>query len=75
MSNRTTKERNRCGRNYKIPANRPCVFANLDGHMARDIVEAALTLHTVKRLDQALHAEARQKAKVAAVSLAKMPWE
>jgi len=60
---------------YKLPATRQCVFANLDGHMARDIVEAALTLRTVKRLDAEHRAEARQKAKVAAVSLAKMPWE
>ena len=48
---------------------------NFDGRLAYNIVEAAQVLRTVKRLDSQDRADKLRRAKVAAVSLAKMPWD
>ncbi len=48
---------------------------NIDGRLAYDIVEAARVLRTVKQLDYERGREERQRAKVAAITLKKMPWE
>ncbi len=48
---------------------------NIDGRLAHDIVEAALILRAVKRLDYERAEEKRHRAKIAAITLQKMPWD
>ena len=53
----------------------PCRKGNIDGRLAYDIADAAYVIRTVNRLDKELQAEVRQKAKIAAITLHRAPWE
>ncbi len=72
MPNSTRKCR---ARTHVRGADRTTHPANIDGRLAYDIVEAALILRAVKRLNYERAEEKRHRAKVAAITLRKMPWD
>ena len=62
-------------RTHRVGADRTTHPGNIDGRLAYDIVEAAHIINTVKWLDKERTVEERHRAKVAAITLQRMPWD
>ncbi len=60
---------------FITPPKRSAGASNFDGRLAHDIVEAAIVIKTIKRIDNYRKEEEKQKAKIAAVTLAIAPWD